>query len=259
MKSKIIQLGCIISSFLMGCTSLEMGEDEPKSTNTYVVIVGMENSMFAGSCPGARIDSSRMHALLSSYTSNITLLQDKQATKKSVTTALEKSIKEAENGLVIFYYSGHGGSQRFADTDAEEVDGQDEYYCLWDTWFKDNEMWNIISQSKGRVMLINDCCHSETLFREPKISLKQVIPLSTSRDRETSFSLLCWSGCPDNTYSYGSSTGGQFTNALLRHFKPNKTYEYLWNEIKKDSVLREYEDPQKTEIGIGFTGKCIFR
>jgi hypothetical protein len=71
--------------------------------------------------------------------------------------------------------------------------------------------------------------------------------------------MLCWSGCPDDTYSYGASSGGQFTNALLRHLDATKTYEYLWNEIKNDRLLRSYENPQSTVLGNGFTGKAIFR
>ena len=71
--------------------------------------------------------------------------------------------------------------------------------------------------------------------------------------------MLCWSGCPDDTFSYGASSGGQFTNAILRHFNDQKTYEALWNEIKNDKTLRMYENPQSTAIGSGFDGKCIFR
>ena len=259
-KLSIIATVALIGSLIIGgCKSDEDSAPAAKSTNTYAVVVGMENSRFAGACPGAGYDADRMYELLKQCSVSAILLRDSNATKANVVKALDKAINQAGDGLVIFFYSGHGGSQPLPNTGAEEVDGMDEFYCLWDTWFLDNEMWNLIAKCKGRIMLINDCCHSETIFRESKISLTRSIPLSAVSRRDGSFSMLCWSGCPDNTYSYGASTGGQFTNALLRHFDARKTYEFLWNEIKNDKVLRNYEDPQSTCIGSGFYGKPIFR
>jgi hypothetical protein len=247
------------SSIFIGCQMEGNPSTTAKGTNTYAVVVGMENSRFAGACPGAGYDADRMYELLRQYSVEAVILRDSNATKANVVNALSTAIQKAGNGLVIFFYSGHGGSEALPNTGVEEVDGMDEFYCLWDTWFLDNEMWNLIGKCKGRILLINDCCHSETIFREPKISLARSIPLSAVSHRDGSFSMLCWSGCPDNTYSYGASTGGQFTNALLRHFDARKTYEFLWGEIKNDKVLRMYEDPQSTCIGGGFTGKLIFR
>ena len=107
--------------------------------------------------------------------------------------------------------------------------------------------------------MIYDCCHSQTMYRAPGFKVR--IPLSWDHrlNEQQGFSMLCWSGCPDDTYSYGASTGGQFTNALLRHFDTNKSYEALWNELKSDKVLRAYENPQSTALGNGFDAKQIFR
>jgi hypothetical protein len=200
-----------------------------------------------------------MYKLLSQYTPNIVLFEDGNATKSVVAAALRNAVAKAGDGLVIFYYSGHGGSEPFPNTGIEETDGKDEFLCLYDTWMRDNEVWSIISQSKGRVFLMFDCCHSQSMMRN--IGFRFAVPLSwdhTMNDK-TSFSMLCWSGCPDDTYSYGAKTGGQFTNALLRHFNASKTYEYLWNEIKNDRTLRAYENPQSTILGNGFVGTAIFR
>ena len=261
MKSRIIGLvmASAICAFFFGCKSDKEPKQETKSTNTYVVVVGMENSNFAGACPGAGYDADRMYKLLSVYSPNIELYKDAKATKVNVVAALKKAIEVAKDGLVIFCYSGHGGSEPFPNTGKEEIDGKDEFLCLYDTYMKDNEIWDIISKSKGRVFLYFDCCHSETMMRSPGFRLK--IPLSWDHTMSDSvpFSLLCWSGCPDNTYSYGAANGGQFTNALLRHFDSKKSYEYLWNEIKNDKTLRAYENPQSTALGNGFDGKAIFR
>lgn len=252
----------IASMLLAGCrTPCEDNDDvTAKTSNTYAVVVGLEYSRFAGSCPGAGFDAERMRDLLGKYSANVVYLRDSAATKANVVSSLKKAVeKSGESGLVIFYYSGHGGSEPFPDTGIEEDDGSDEYYCLYDTYMRDNDMWKIISQSKGRVFLINDCCHSQSIFREPMVKINPPLSWDHTLNEKSSFSMLCWSGCPDDTYSYGASTGGQFTNALLRHFSENKTYEYLWEEIKNDNVLRRYEDPQSTVLGDGFEAKRVFR
>lgn len=253
-----LSLSIATAAILLGCKNPD-DNMVAKTNSTYAVVVGMEQSRLAGACPGAGYDAARMKTLLSQYTSNISYLRDANATKTAVSSALRNAIAKAGSGLVVFYYSGHGGSDPFPNTGAEEVDGKDEYLCLYDTYMKDNEVWEIIKTCRGRFFLLVDACHSETMWRSP--GFRVVPPLSYDHEMggEYPFSMLCWSGCPDSDYSYGSAAGGQFTNALLRHFAANKTYEYLWNEIKNDRVLRAAENPQSTAIGDGFTGKPMFR
>ena len=168
-------------------------------------------------------------------------------------------VANAKDGLVIFSYSGHGGSEPFYDTGKEEVDGKDEFLCLYDTYMRDNEIWEIIRQSKGRVFLCFDCCPSQTLFRTIGFKVKPPLSWDTTLNELQGFAMPCRSGCPDDTDSYGASTGGQVTNALLRQFDSRKSYEALWEEIKRDKTLRVYENPQSTVLGNGFSGKAIFR
>lgn len=252
-------LAACMASLIVGCKTDGGEQQGQKSANTHVVVVGMENSRFAGSCPGAGLDAERMYGLLSRFTTNGVLFKDASATKANVAAALTKAVADAKDGLVIFCYSGHGGSEPFPDTGVEEVDGRDEFLCLYDTYMRDNEIWNIISKSAGRVMIIADCCHSETIMRNPGFKLSPPLSWDHTIDEKHPFSMLCWSGCPDDTYSYGSATGGQFTNAMLRHFDSRKTYETLWNDIKNDRTLRKYENPQSTVLGNGFAGKPAFR
>lgn len=244
-----------------GCDKDDPTPDPQIRTNsTYAIVVGMETSKFAGSCDGAGYDADRMYNLFTNYTPNVVKMRDGNGTKANVAKAFADAIEKAgKDGLVIFYYSGHGGSDPFKDTGIEEDDGKDEYLCLYDTYMRDNEIWNIISKSKGRICLIFDCCHSQTMMRSP--SFRVIPPLTWDHTMTDSvpFSMLCWSGCPDDTYSYGSATGGQFTNALLRHFNANKTYEQLWTDIKNDRTLRRFENPQSTVLGNGFEGKAVFK
>ena len=256
--TSIFSLTAIVG-FVCGCD-----KEEPNTTartnSTYAVVVGMENSQLAGRCDGAGYDADRMYNLISKYTPNIVRFKDSAATKSNVVKAMTDAIeKSGTEGLVIFSYSGHGGSEPFKDTGIEETDGKDEYLLLWDTYLRDNEIWNIISKSKSRVMLTVDACHSQTMFRNAGVRIVPPLSWDHTLNEASSFSMLCWSGCPDDTFSYGSSTGGQFTNALLRHFNESKTYEQLWNDIKNDRTLRSFENPQSTVIGKGFEGKMVFR
>ena len=258
----ILSMLCIASATILaninGCTGKEE-TPSAKTTNTYAIVVGMGNSQFAGMCEGAGLDADRMFTLISKYTPNIVKLRDREATKANVVAALKNAIEKANNGLVIFSYSGHGGSDPFPDTGIEEDDGRDEYLCLWDTYLRDNEIWSIISKSHGRVFLLVDACHSRTMFRHASVKITPPLSFDHTLNEKHDFSMLCWSGCPDNTFSYGTSSGGQFTNALLRHIKDDKTYEELWMDIKNDRTLRAYENPQSTVIGNGFDGRMIFR
>lgn len=262
-------LGMAIAFGLLGCgcihdggNTVPSGDDTTvnvKTTATYAVVIGMENSKFAGACPGAKLDSDRMFSLISKYAQNIVLLQDENATRATVRGAIESAVAKSENGLFILYYSGHGGSDPFPDTGIEETDGRDEYLCLYDNYMRDNEIWSMISKCKGRVFIITDSCHSQSQFRSRKFLLLPPLGFDHTINEAHSFSMLCWSGCPDSDYSYGSSTGGQFTNTLLKYFSSSYTYQELWDKIKVDKTLRAYENPQSTVIGGGFYNNLIFR
>jgi len=243
---------------LIGCTSVDTDSNDPSdrtnsTENTYSIVVGVENSSYAGSCPGALSDSKRMYNLIREYSRSTTLIQDAGATRQRVVEALRKSVQDAgDGGLVVFYYSGHGGSNPFPDTGIEETDGKDEFLCLYDTYLRDNEIWDVISKSKSRVLCIFDCCHSRTCFRSPSFTLSKALPLAATWKEDGPIAMQFWSGCPDDAYSYGSITGGKFTNTIIKYFKTGISYDTLWNLVEKDGSLQQYEKVQRTLMGADF-------
>lgn len=260
MKHTHIAAGlAVLLMMLGGCKTDELNLQVEKSTNTYAVVVGLNYSKYVGECPGAGYDAERMRKLLSNYTPNVAFFLDANATKAKVSAALREAVAKAGNGLVIFTYSGHGGSDKFPNTGSEEVDGKDEFLCLYDTWMRDNEIWQIVSKSTGRVMMFVDACHSQTMMRDAGFRMRIPLAWDHTLDDKVDFSLLCWSGCPDASYSYGSAGGGMFSNAFFRHFNANKTYEELWKVIKNNQQLRLSQDPQSTVLGNGFENKPIFK
>lgn len=251
-------LACVLITLMFGgCTNTgdeQGGWTNPddsytipeKNMNMGVVIVGMEKSQVAGNCPGSFKDHMVMGDILSIYTDNIVKLANENATKSAVTAALTDAIAKYE--FVVFYYSGHGGGQKFDNTGPEEVDNQDEFLCFYDAFMLDNEVWSIISKSKGRVFLIFDCCHSETMFKSPQFTFKKALKCMRS-SRGDNFQMLCWSGCPDNTYSYGSPAGGMFTNVIAEYMMLSSTYQQLWDKVSTDKGLLKSQTPKQTIIG----------
>lgn len=246
----------VASALLAGCDP-EKDNNKPSSdTKTAsVVAVGVESG-FAGACPGSKLDATRMRDLLKPYAAKMTCLTESQATKQAVAQAMADAVKA---DLMVFYFSGHGTHTK-ATTDKTEVDGEDEYICCYDTVLSDNEIWSMISKSKGRVVLIFDCCHSGTMWRTANVTFaaqQKIMRASTSVDGP--ISMICWSGCPDSTYSYGSDTGGFLTNTLRKHFSKSLTYDQLWKKIESDSSLKKYEIVQQTKMGKDFGDKKVFQ
>ena len=223
-------------------------ETNSDATNVSVVVFGMEKSS-AGNCPGSKLDARRFAELMQKIGyGNVRLFLNERGTifnfEYSVSEALAKS------DLTIVYYSGHGGSDtpHNLGTGENEDDGIDEFLCLYDGYYVDDRIWNLVSESNGRVMLIFDCCHSQTMFRSPP--MEKFIDLAAADvDGAESPRLLCWSGCPDDTYSYGSNEGGFFTSTILKYWRSGMSYEQLWRFVSSDINLKKAQRCQQTVIG----------
>ena len=211
---------CLVVGCIHGHNNNNNEEVLPeKSDKIGAVVVGMEISKLVGNCPGSYLDCQNIKDTVSLYTDNVVVLANEDATKDAVAKALQAAVDKYE--YVYFYYSGHGGSQKFNTTGPEEIDGQDEYLCFYDDYMLDNEVWSIISKAKGPVFLMFDCCHSETMFRTPQFSFKNSLKrMQSSRNTDKKFAMLCWSGCPDNAYSYGSSARKSWTASISRSLPP---------------------------------------
>ena len=224
---------------------------------TAVVCVGMERSGKYGSCPGAASDSGRMRSLLSRYSSSTVLLQDGKATVSAVRNALAAACRK---DLAIFFYSGHGG--RVRNPKAQDGSGYSEHLCLNNGALYDHDIWSVVSQAKGRVVLIFDCCHSATMYRSSakynsyvfnrgfEFSMLKGLAFSQGRNN-----VLVWSGCPADGYSYGDGSGGVLTNAILDAYRADRTYDRVWRYAARTVSSQR---PVRTVIGEGFDGP-VFR
>lgn len=245
--------------------------------------VGMETSKRFGACPGCALDASRLSGLLDGLGYKGDTLVSDRATKAKVVSLLKKGIADTkEDGLFLFLYSGHGGQEALGGQEPDGADQEDEYLCLYDAHMLDDEIWEIVSHCKGRVFLYFDACHSATMYRsvgsELKVSAGQepvAKALSADMVKSSGFTLrpekfskaramsagakseapkiLCWSGCKESEYSYGSDRGGELTLAVVSNWKKGISYGDLWNKAssKVNSAMKT-QNPVQTSIG-GFS------
>ena len=239
---KYFFLASLCAAILTGCAGITNNASE-----TSVVIVGMQNSKAFGPCTGCDKDVVKMKKLLSPYSKHVTVLQNGEATRVNVKNAL---IEGAKRNLLIFYYTGHGGQK--GSGDPSETDKKDEFLCLWDGMFLDNELWSVANVAKGKVMYIVDACHSGTIYR----SIGEQLETRSVSERGNTPSILCWSGCRDDNESFAGSNGGYFTTAITKRIKSHYTYNQCWDRIKTYPSVQA-QQPQKTEIGKGW-GTLVF-
>lgn len=249
----------MVSTTTVGCSTVNIHAfEQADKKSTAVLCIGVERSRW-GACPGAQIDATRMHSLLQKYSDNATLLVSQQATKNAVK---QKMIEVFQKDLAIVFYSGHGGDQRQSTTtklNYPEASGKDQFLCLYDGQMLDDEIWSLVCSAKGRVVLIFDCCHSATMYRSPIDFQEQLKANDGIFAAGKEPDLLCISGCPDNTYSYGDANGGLLTNALLSKYREERTYNRVWELLHSDKELNAQEQVQFSEFGKSFKNYLIFR
>lgn len=242
------------------------------NSTTAIVITGVESSPRWGKCSGSLTDCDTFQKIVSKAADNysITVLRDELATVKNWKEAVERAV---EKPLAIIFYSGHGGSDtnHVLGSGTNEDDGVDEFLCLYDRPLLDDDIWAIISKSKGRVFLVFDCCHSGTMFRtanadETKAdNFGEFYNLNFEKlndivsDEETGPSILCWSACGDETVAKGNRFGGIFTNALKNAFGVGNTYQSIWNKLSSNKSLNSVEVIQINEVGKSFQSELFCR
>lgn len=90
---------------------------------------------------------------------------------------------------LLVYYTGHGGSIK--DTNGDEEDGYDEALVFDDAFLVDDKLVEAIKNSgkpnNSKVILLNDCCHSGSIYDLQSGSdlPPNVMSLSAARDSET--------------------------------------------------------------------------
>lgn len=273
--------GCIGKEQMTKPTARPVSADK-----TRYLCVGMERSSRFGACPGCEKDAKNLASLMNSrfgYSGEI--LISAAATKAAVAEKLRDGIRSTpEDGLFLFFYSGHGGQEYLGGKEPDGADGADEYLCLEDGPMIDDEIWDIVKGCRGRVFMYFDACHSATMYRSVRsdgkpreageatmLSLddsnivhssgftfrpeKFVTARASSSDEPQNYlRMLCWSGCRESEYSYGSNMGGTLTSSVLCCWRRGITYSALWNNARRLVVRSQpTQHPVETSVGRDFS------
>ena len=122
---------------------------------------------WSGDLSACEADADDMRAIAASKGMKPTVLMTRQATRAAVLAALRKAAKSLKRGDLFFLtYSGHGG--QVPDVTGEEIDRQDETWCLWDSQLIDDELYLELSRFAAgvRILVLSDSCHSGTVTRD---------------------------------------------------------------------------------------------
>lgn len=284
----------LATALLAGCANQSANHAvQPPSWKVSYLCVGMESSKRFGQCAGCGLDARRITSLIRTcYGYEGETLVSEQATKQEVAKRLKAGIERTpEDGLFLFFYSGHGGQEALGGDEPDGSDSKDEFLCLYDTYMLDDEIWDAVSRCKGRVFLFFDACHSATMYRSVRAELADLKAGGSARalsggtgDFETtkgftfrperfakalpmssgtpapSPRILCWSGCKESEYSYGGSNGGLLTSAVVNGWKKGLSYEDLWNAAASAVMEREKtQHPVQTRVGLFQEGLEAFR
>eukprot|EP00928_Gymnodinium_smaydae_P070536 TRINITY_DN54348_c0_g1_i1.p1 TRINITY_DN54348_c0_g1~~TRINITY_DN54348_c0_g1_i1.p1 ORF type:complete len:355 (+),score=117.04 TRINITY_DN54348_c0_g1_i1:68-1132(+) len=143
---------------------------------------------------------------------DLTCMYDEQCSISSVKQALEDIAgRMSEDGIFIFYYSGHGVNVQ--DYSGDEEDGEDEAFCFvdeygqvsQDTLMTDDDFAEVLTGAlppQARVLIMTDCCHSGTIADLEKAEWNP-------------FEVVSLAGCLDSQTSGDMGRGGIFTHSML--------------------------------------------
>jgi len=190
--------------------------------------VGMVNSKIAGACSGADVDSQTAAMLAAQRGFDVVLLQNEEATRAKVRSALKDMIRGAQAGSTLWlFWSGHGGQME--DISGDESDGLDECLYPWDTYLLDDELADEYEAVLPgvRCLAIFDTCNSGSMARRALAS-----PVVVRRSFKAS--LLVFSACADGKVAYGNSMGGFFWTGLFDAWTDGASYlEWFDGGLKK--------------------------
>ena len=252
-------LAAVLAAVLVaGCatTHIEKPEFAPDGTNKVqraALVVNlthvdpMKYSGWHGYCAGSEKDAKAVKDALDSFGVPYIALADSQATRAGVEGAARAvGEKIADGGLLMVYFSGHGGQQ--AAFSGEAADGMDETICLYDGRLLDDTVWAWLKDvPRGvRVWLVTDCCNSGTNFRGAPHDYANGVRAWWRHNPD----LLHWGASQDGQNAVGGPDGGFFTIALRQAYEPGMTYEQWFKAAKK--LVKGKQTPVANHTGKDF-------
>jgi hypothetical protein len=165
-------------------------------------------------------DALAMQKLAEKIGYQTSIISNEQATYSNVSQAIADAATSLKSGDIFFLtYSGHGS--QVLDTNADETDGLDETWVLYDRFILDDELYGLWSKFNPgvRILVISDSCHSGTITKDITLSVEKNLLKRKGIEKEEG--LICQahgiliSGCQDRQVSLDGIDNGLFTSKLL--------------------------------------------
>jgi hypothetical protein len=123
-------------------------------------------SGWSGPLTACEADAEDMQRIARSKGYDSQILLTEKATRSAVITGIENAANRLAPGdIFLLSYSGHGG--QVPDVGGDEMDLEDETWCLYDGELIDDELAKLWAHfAKGaRILVLSDSCHSGTAIK----------------------------------------------------------------------------------------------
>ena len=229
-------------------------------------------------------DAADMSGIAASQGFAVTTLLTRDATRARVLAELARAAETLRSGdIFMLSYSGHGG--QLPDLNQDEIDAQDETWCLFDGQVVDDELNEAYAKfAEGvRILVFSDSCHSGTVTKEafytgnfpvtgqeqvryrymPRLIAQRVYrknkefydpilkkPGLTGSEAAVQASVMLISGCQDNQLSSDGDFNGLFTGRLLEVWREGQ-FEGDYRKFHSDILNRMpyYQSPNYYRTG----------
>lgn len=233
----------------------------------------MHYSGWRGDLGACEMDAEDMQTLATEKGFSTTTLLTAEATLDNVAREIKNASNQLSSGDIFFLsYAGHGGT--IPDRSGDEIDNQDETWCLYDCQLIDDELYQLLSDfSNGvRIIVLSDSCHSGTVVRDAFMhgvntdsrsnsehvayrNMPLTVARKTYRANKTLYdtaqeklrgkdtqddidaSVILISGCQDNQLSQDGAFNGLFTGTLL-HVLDNNNFNGDYKALHSAVILR---------------------
>jgi hypothetical protein len=140
-----------------------------------------------GRLSGCENDANDCLSIAKSKGFSATRFLNKEATRTRVLQFIKKASTLLTTGdIFLISYSGHGSYR--PDQNGDEIDQQDETWCLYDGMLIDDELKAVWTRFKAgvRILILSDSCHSGTVEKgfldqkdEGKKAISRSLPIKT--------------------------------------------------------------------------------
>lgn len=121
---------------------------------------------WSGQLNACEADAEDMTAIAKGKKYKVKTLLTSAATLQQVTDEIEDAAATLKKGdIFLLSYSGHGG--QLPDQNSDEIDMQDETWCLFDGELVDDKLFTLLAGfAPGvRILVFSDSCHSGTVTK----------------------------------------------------------------------------------------------